>query len=391
MDSIEEIEIEGSSDLEVPDAKRKKVAVDRFPEPTSEEELAKVASPATPSPNAVVPKKTQTSNKWSLTTFREWMAQRNERCGEDPCPENILETQDAHSLAKWLSLYTIEVRKKDGSKYPASTIYLLLCGLQRVMRLTNTEPFDIFNKKDARFQEFHRTMESVFQALQTEGIGAESKQVKMITAEEEALLWEKGILGDSSPTALLRSVFFMNGKNFCLGGGREHRRLKLSQFTRKGDHWEYVDESKTLRCGASNVRRESKVYRQYPHPSAGHACHFYLLDLYFSKLPSCAKAKNAFYFTPFLSKPADPNQPWFAETPVGWNKLDHFMRDMSVEAGIARKTNYSLKVTGISQRNSINSPEVSTKVIESPAQPGNNSMGMTCIHVVHNSVIPSML
>ena len=35
-----------------------------------------------------------------------------------------------------------------------------------------------------------------------------------------------------SPKALFRAVFFLNGQNFCLRGGDEHRRLKLSQIKR---------------------------------------------------------------------------------------------------------------------------------------------------------------
>jgi len=62
-------------------------------------------------------------------------------------------------------------------------------------------------------------MESVFQSLHNDGVGAEIKHIPLITKEEEATLWEKGILGDASSQALLRSVFFLNGKNICLRGG----------------------------------------------------------------------------------------------------------------------------------------------------------------------------
>ena len=87
------------------------------------------------------------------------------------------------------------------------------------MRRNNRCPFDIFDKKDVRFLGFHGTMESVFQSLHSEGIGAEVKHIPLITKEEEAMMWEKGVLGDLTPQALVRSVFFLNGKNFCLRGG----------------------------------------------------------------------------------------------------------------------------------------------------------------------------
>ena len=57
-----------------------------------------------------------------------------------------------------LSLFTIEVQKKDGSKYPPASIHLVLCGLQRIMCCNNHCPFDIFDKKDVCFRGFHGTM-----------------------------------------------------------------------------------------------------------------------------------------------------------------------------------------------------------------------------------------
>ena len=81
----------------------------------------------------------------------------------------------------------IEVRKKDRSKYPPASIHLLLCGLQRIMRRNNRCPFDIFDKKDICFRGFHGTMpmESVFQSLHSEGVGAEVKHILLITKEEK--------------------------------------------------------------------------------------------------------------------------------------------------------------------------------------------------------------
>ena len=76
------------------------------------------------------------------------------------------------------------------------------------MRRCNKQPFDIFAKKDMRFRQFHGTMETVFQQLHKDGIGAEIKHAAVISEEEEALLWKEGILGSSCPRALLRAVFF---------------------------------------------------------------------------------------------------------------------------------------------------------------------------------------
>ena len=51
----------------------------------------------------------------------EW---RNSINPDDEVPKDVLTCGDAVTLNRWLSLFVIEVRKKDGSKYPSKTIDL---------------------------------------------------------------------------------------------------------------------------------------------------------------------------------------------------------------------------------------------------------------------------
>ena len=62
--------------------------------------------------------------------------------------------------------------------------------------------------------------------MQSAGLGSEKKQAEPLTLEEEELLWEKKILGDHNPKALLNTVMFMNGLYFALRSGEEHRQLR---------------------------------------------------------------------------------------------------------------------------------------------------------------------
>ena len=95
-------------------AKRK-----RFAEPATSAEFEKLSA-------GVIPKNTQKNEQWALRAFNEWIQERNKRC-EDKCPESILETENAECLAKWLSLFTIEVRKKDGERYPPAPLSTCCC------------------------------------------------------------------------------------------------------------------------------------------------------------------------------------------------------------------------------------------------------------------------
>ena len=313
----------------------------RFGRPTTSEELEK-------SSKGFLPKNTEKNDLWAMRVFQEWVQNRNaETDKKDHCPEGVLNTDDAEVLAKWLSLFVMEVRKKDGTEYPPATIHLLLCGLQRIMRRQNSHPFDIFAKKDVRFRAFRGTMESVFHNLHCKGVGANSKHVQVISEEEEELLWENRIMGCHSPRALVRAVFYLNGKNFCLRGGEEHRELKFVQLKRNIDHWTYTEHgSKNYRGGFGDLNRKNKVVKQFPVPDAGDRCHVKLLDLYVSKLPKEAKQKGSFYFTPLQTTPTDPLKPWFTCVPIGRNKLATLVKEMFDEVDVQGKTNHSLRATG---------------------------------------------
>ena len=81
------------------------------------------------------------------------------------------------------------------------------------------------------------------------GVGAESKQTEAFSKNEEEKLWSCGVLGSNNPNSLLRTVFYLNGRNFCLRGGEEQRNLKISQLKRlhNPDIYVYTDEEQNWR------------------------------------------------------------------------------------------------------------------------------------------------
>ena len=87
-----------------------------------------------------MPKNTEKSTQWTLSTFRSWRDKRNEHFREEPdkqVPADLLASTDKVILCKWLSLFVAEVRKKDGTEYPPKTVYILPAGILRHMRLRN--------------------------------------------------------------------------------------------------------------------------------------------------------------------------------------------------------------------------------------------------------------
>ena len=101
--------------------------------------------------------------------------------------------------------------------------------------------------------------------LQGKGIGSRKRQAEPLTEEEEETLWSKGVLGDHSPEALLKTMIFMNGLYFALRSGKEHRDLRfnesqISLIQRDGEHsfLEYVEDRSKNRPGGLKGRNISQ-------------------------------------------------------------------------------------------------------------------------------------
>ena len=133
-------------------------------------------------------------------------------------------------LSLWLSWYVVETRNAAGAPYPPATIYQLLSALLRSMRAENSTCKDFLATKNPEFKMLHGTLNSHFHKLHESGVGTKVKHAEIICKDEENRLWDSGIMSARSPSALLNAVFYSNGKNVCLRGGDEHRRLKLSQL-----------------------------------------------------------------------------------------------------------------------------------------------------------------
>ena len=315
-----------------------------------------------------VPKNTATSTKWAVSNFVAWRDGRNARYCNKPekqVPMDLLEKADTAVLGKWLSLYVAETRKQDGGRYPPKSVYMLLTGLLRHMRTLSPLCPNFLDTANQHFSSFHNALDNVFRELRSDGVGSETKEAQAFSKEEGESLWGTGVLSIENPKGLLRAVFFLNGKKFCLRGGEEHRQLKLSQLKKFTDPLRYVyteNSSKNHSGGLAQIRVKHKVVPIVAVPDAGTRCHVYVLDLYMQKLPPEAFSRDNFYVQPCLTVPDDPSKPWFTSNPVGKNTLSKMVKEMCSESGVnGEKTNHSLRATGISDLYQAGVPE---KVIQ---------------------------
>ena len=265
-------------------------------------------------------------------------------------------------LCHILCLFVVEARKTNGEPYPPKTVFHLLAGLLHYARSGSVQQYPNFlDPKDVRFRKLQGTMDNThFRKLQQAGVGAEVKHSGTISPREEDLFWELGILGTSTPLALLRSVFYYDGKVFCLRGGDEQRQLKFSQLKRVSKGYIYVKNGSKNCSGVAQMKIEPSYAST--NTENKERCHVYLLDLYMEKVPKGALSKGAFYLHPVAKVCDIPGSEWYTSIPVRKNMLQKMLPTMCEEAGITRQTNHSLRATGATDMFHANIPE---KVIQS--------------------------
>ena len=180
------------------------------------------------------PENTECSTNWALQVFNARRNQRNSQL-RTKRPSNLLEQPCVLLLNKWLSASVIEAWRQDGKRYAPTTLSQLLSGLWQYNCARSQECPNFVNKRQRKFNQLHGTLQTVFRQLREEGVGASMKHAPVITAEEEEVLWHTKMIGDHSPIALQRAVFYYVGKVFYLRGGEEQRHLKPSQLRRSTD------------------------------------------------------------------------------------------------------------------------------------------------------------
>ena len=159
-----------------------------------------------------VPANTAKNTKWAVGVFKSWLESRNQRTGET-IDANFLDKRLSTREASRMELchvhvlsFVVEARKQDGKPYPAKTLYYLLAGILRYMRDLDPKAPNFLDQNDSDFKKLHGTMDTHFRALQ-QGVGAQVNHAKLLTLEEENLMWELGVMGSDTPRALLQAIF----------------------------------------------------------------------------------------------------------------------------------------------------------------------------------------
>ena len=290
---------------------------------------------------------------WVTNMFQHWREFRN---GSPDLINVISNLDDVSSLDKEtfnsdVCRFITEVKKLDGSDYPAKTLYDIVICLQFHLEKSGGLSWKLLNEDG--FKEIHFTLDNLMKKRTADGVGIKVKRAEVLTFSDEDLLWSLGLLGTHCPESLLYSVLFTVGLSCSLRAGKEHYQLRSipfqSQFEFLNDekgrvYFHYTEDRglKTNKGGLKNRKTEPKIVDVYPLDDIDR-CPVRILHKYLCMIPHVRNCKHL-YLQP---RKKYHGKSWFLDSPVGENKLRNFVKDLCTKANIPGfYTNHSLRATG---------------------------------------------
>ena len=231
---------------------------------------------------------------------------------------------------------------------PLRVLYHTVCGILQYLRQNRKPEVDFF--WDKKFTQFQMVLDSEMKCLKASGVQNRKQKAELLTVEDEKTLWEKGVLGDHSPQALLNTVFYQNGVNFALRSGGKHRQLRFKNcqiwvVEKPGQRTflEYnEDVSKNNPRGLKGRKTRPKTVVQHGNLENPAWCPVRIFKLHSQLCPS-TRPDDAFHLQPLTKPSADC---WYSSKNIGHNSLNKMVMRMCSAAGInGYKTNHSPRTT----------------------------------------------
>ena len=147
--------------------------------------------------------------------FLDWSLARNARAMGDPTLwfiSGLMEMGNEY-LCFALCQFVLEVRKKNGKNYPAETLYKIIICLQLYMHVYGRS---VKLLDDGNFLSLRNTLDNRIKELSKLGCVKPGNKARIITMEEEEMLWQMGILGSSSLKTPIETLLYMFSLHFAL-------------------------------------------------------------------------------------------------------------------------------------------------------------------------------
>lgn len=342
-DTNETVQSGGDNDPSLPTADGGAQLVSRFAR-FSDEEIARKIDDA-------VPQNTRRKEQWAVTIFNEWRNERQNSILRNESGGLLVTTPiEEWNHSEWnylLRRFVLEVRKKDGQKYNATSLKDLFGMLQHYVSFTLKKDFSFW--KGPAFAEARQALDAAMKETVRDGNIPGQRASQPISGDIEMELWERGDLGTATPKQLLFTLIFYVGKNFALRGGTELHQLQYNKdivlsTDVNGECLVFVEctANKTNNRGLKMKRQCPREVRSYHTP--GHErCLVCLYKMYDAMRPVGCPVGNLFlgYFKNLASIESGK---WFQNVPLGRHTLDGIVKTLTNGSGM-RLTNQSLRKT----------------------------------------------
>ena len=279
--------------------------------------------------------------------------------GESRSIEEIPEVE----LNNYLSKFIFAARTKKGEEYEPSSLRGILSSVERHLRRAG------YGKSIIKENDFQKTRDALKvkqKELKRQGKGNKPKATTALSDEEIDILYGKTLLGLSSPQALVNTVWLDNMLHFGLRGCKEQRELRWGDVALKSDsegkqYLEYFVERQSKTRTGENPRNQRQVKpRMYEHKAAVSAERdpVQVYKAYKDKRPeNMLQPDSPFYLAPNYFKTEgqlkSEGSKWFKSQPMGVNKLNSLMKEMTETAGFSVKTNHSGRKTLVQKHSKI--------------------------------------
>ena len=192
--------------------------------------------------------------------------------------------------------------------------------------------------------------------LRERGKGKRKLRAGPLYENDEAQLWETGVLGGSNPTSLNYTAFYLISQHFGTRGCHEHHQVRVEDLkvVKKSDgsgDTEYIEWTEGLtKTRQGGLTKSNRQLTQRIFTIGGENCAMMYLEKLLSKRPPSLRNSGPLYLRPLVRFTAGGDV-WYSSQPVGVNMINSFMSKMAEQAGLntsnKRFTNHSVRKTTV--------------------------------------------
>ena len=164
---------------------------------------------------------------WAYHIFRDWRIARNCHTVSEislvAIEKNLVE-MSVRDMNFALLRFIFEIRKKNGDDYPAETLYETVVCLQLYLA-TKGVTVEILDERE--FCQVRNALDNRMKQLTKMGCVKLRKKARIITVDEENMMWNASILCSSNRKQLVETLLYLFGIHFSLRAGIEHKALRV--------------------------------------------------------------------------------------------------------------------------------------------------------------------